>query len=290
MSKKLFYMFLLLSSQLVIASEILLVSSHGQGGGIHKHALQVQTLLTEWLNEPVILEFKPGGNGIVGTQYVRARVSTKPTFMIGALQYEFAMDQSQDIVPVVELGVLNPVIYASPKLGVKSWSELIGSRQSVSYGVPIGGPLIYMDGLAKHLQHQIQLREVSYKSSGQMTTDVIGGHLDLGTGTPNVIAPLAATDKVIPLLVLGNRRSSVLPNIPCIADLGIAFPNDRYKFRTMLWASPSTDVNVIESIRRNYIRWVTSAEGQRVLDSLDYDIPSKQGLTQPADMIKKLVR
>jgi len=273
-----------------MANDVLLVSAHGQGGGIHKHAIQVQELLTEWLNEPVVLEFKPGGNAAVAAQYVTTKVTNKPVFMIGLLQYETTVDQSQDIVPVVELGVLNPVIFGGNHLGVKNWKELLASKKSVSYGVPIGGPTLYLNGLSRQMKDRLEMTEVNYKTSAQMQTDIIGGHLDIASSTPAAIAPLAQAGKIVPLMVFGPGRSNVLPDVPSAQELGISFPEDRYKVRTFLWASTSTDPKIIALVREKYMKWVATPQAVQSLAGLDYIVPTTPFMTQPAEQIKKLMQ
>jgi tripartite-type tricarboxylate transporter receptor subunit TctC len=287
--KTLFLAFCIILSNFCMANEILLVSAHGQGGGIHKHALQVQELLTGWLNKPTILEFKPGGNAAVAAQYITTKVTNYPVFMIGLLQYETTVDQTQDIVPVVELGVLNATLFAGNHLGVKNWNQFLTNKKSISYGTPIGGNILYLRGLSRHLKDRIEMIEVPYKSSAQMQTDVIAGHIDIGSATPNVLAPLAAAGQIVPLMVFGPARSISLPDVPTAQELGLSFPEDRFKGRTFLWASKSTDPTVIALVRENYIKWVATPQALQTLASLDYVAPTTLFMTQPAKEIKKLM-
>ena len=122
-----------------------------------------------------------------------------------------------------------------------------------------------------------------------MQTDVIAGHIDIGSATPNVLAPLAAAGQIVPLMVFGPARSISLPDVPTAQELGLSFPEDRLKPRTFLWASKSTDPTVIALVRENYIKWVATPQALQTLASLDYVAPTTLFMTQPAKEIKKLM-
>ena len=279
-----------MAGQVCLADEILLVSAHGQGGGIHRHAVQIQGLLAEWLNEPVVLEFKPGGNAVVATQYINSKTSTKPIFMIGLLQYETSVDQVQDIVPITELGVLNPVLYISATQGIQNWAQLVASKKTLSYGVPLGGPTLWLSGLKRHMKNRVEMIEINYKTSAQMQADLLGNHIDMANGSPSVISALASAGKVVPLMVFGPTRISSLPDTPSAKELGISFPEEQFQARTFLWASAATDPKIVSMIREKYAKWVATAQATQILNGLDNTPPTTLFLTQPAEQIKKLMR
>ena len=145
--KKLFRIFagifISLSVSLTNAQSVPLIIQTAPGGLNHKYALELESVLSQIVGAPIVIEFKPGGQGLVGAQALAQNKNTSLTLMLGAAQQEFAVDQLKDIVPVLDLGVAPTVLIARTSLGITSLSQLVKSSSNYTVGIPNGAAQLY---------------------------------------------------------------------------------------------------------------------------------------------------
>lgn len=271
------------------ANEATLTIASGPGGNLNRYAIQLQTLMSGWLEQPVVLEFKPGAQGQIAAQHVAKSTSTAPHFLLGLLSYDPNMDQTNEIVPVIGLGESAIVMFTHPD-GARNMREILNSgNKNYSVGV-LNTPLtFYSDGLIKAVSGRANFTKVPYNAVPQQLADVLGKHLDIGISVPANIKSHLDAGTIRPLAVFNNRRLHNLPDTPTIKELGISFPQENMQIHLILWASKSTSPATIEKVRREWKNWLNTQEGVQSLRSMDIVPPTEPTLTNPASTIKTLV-
>lgn len=279
-------LFVMLSA---FADPVPLIIQTGPGGLNHKYALELEPVLTQIIGSPVVIEFKPGGQGLVGAQALVANKNTALTLMLGAVQQEFAVDQLNDITPVLDLGVAPTVVIARTTLGVTSLSQLTKTPKNYTVGIPNGAAQLYwVREFSKHYKN-LNLTEVPYKSGAAVLTDVAGGHVDLGIASAIGAASLIQDNKVVVLATLSTKRSTLLPSTPTSREQGVKFQNDNTGFSHMfVWANPGASVESIQQLKTGFYTWANSVEGQDTLKRIDLSA-NTQTVSKPEIALKNLL-
>jgi len=186
--------------------------------------------LTERLGTTVIIDNKPGANGVIGADAVAKAAPDGTTFLVGgasinvinpALYKSLPYDPVKDLVPVVRMGLAPLMLVAHPNAPFNSVAELVDyarkNPKKLSYGTPSSITMVSMETLTRSTG--VEIVSVPYKSSPQAVTDLVSNQIQLMTSDFNTAIPLAKAGKMKVLAVTMAKRSSLLPDVPPIADV-----------------------------------------------------------------------
>ena len=197
--------------------------------------------LSQRLGQPVIIENKPGGGGLVGTDYVaRARPDGYTlTMMIDtntiapSLYTHLNYDPIKDFAPISLMAEAPQVIIANPKFPPNNVGELISYAKtrpdSLFFASPGFGTSHHLGMERFNLLAGIKLHHVPYKGGGQAVNDVISGQVPLGIIGIAPAMPQLQAGTLKALAVTSLKRLTVLPDVPTVAESG--FPG----FETFNW-------------------------------------------------------
>ncbi len=191
--------------------------------------------LSRQLGQPVVVESRPGGALTIGIDLVAKSVPDGYTIgmgPVGALAITRHMvsklpyDIERDLQPIALVTRGHLLLAVSPAFPVKSVQDLIDyakknpgklTNASSSNGSPghVGGELF-------KLMTGTDIVHVPYKGGAMAINDLIAGHVQLMFESLNSIAPHARSGKVRALAVSGPRRSPGFPDLPTIAEAGVA--------------------------------------------------------------------
>lgn len=172
---------------------------------------------------------KSGGRGVVAMTYVAgepregyALMTMTPSMLLQVAQGKvpFAMD---DIIPIV-VGTVDPLVLVAKPGRFADGEDLIaqGKARALVTGGTMAGSLEWMGLEAFVLGAELEKpRYVPTQGGGEVLQNVIGGNLDVGIGNITEIVDLVKAGEVQPLIVLGDQRSSALPDVPTAKELGI---------------------------------------------------------------------
>lgn len=196
-------------------------------------ARQVGRKLSENLGQPVIIENKPGGNTVIGTDFV----AKAPADGYTLLQVPGAHAINATLVPrlpyepvksfaFVTLAASAPfVLVANPRLEAKTFAELLAAARAspgkYSYGSTGNGGNAHLMGEMLKGMAKIDLLHTPYKGAAQAMSDIIGGQVDLMFATYSAAVGHLNTGRLRALAVTSARRWPVLPALPTIAESGI---------------------------------------------------------------------
>lgn len=189
--------------------------------------------LAEKIGQPVIIENKPGAGATIGAEYVARAKPDGYTLLMGAVHHTIATtfyrslryDFQKDFAPVTTVAMVPNVLVVNKKIGVKSFADLIelarrepGKLSFGSNGVGTGQHLI---GERVQLMSKTKLLHVPYKGSGPLTTDLLGGQVDMSFDTITTVLPYINDKKLTALAVTTGTRSAALPDVPTLDEAGL---------------------------------------------------------------------
>ena len=186
------------------------------------------------LGQPVVVDFKPGAGGNLGTEAAaRAKPDgytmvfvAMPQIIGRSIYSKLGYDLLKDLEAVGTFLETSPVLVVNPQLGVKSVAELVALAKQrpgkIEYGTGGNGTSAHLIGELFKRRAGIDLLHVPYKGSAQAVTDLIGGRVQVMFETPASIIGYAKSGTVLPLAVLGPKRIAALPQVPTAAEAGIA--------------------------------------------------------------------
>lgn len=188
--------------------------------------------LSEIWKQPVVVDNRAGGSGLIGTEQVtRAPAdghtllhSIAGTIVASHLRDKPLVRPDQDLTPITLSAVTGLIMAAGPGVKAGSPAELAdlvrASPGAYSYGSYGTGSVGHLYGYIFNKQLGLDMLHVAYRGEAQAVNDVIGGQLPLLMLTPGGAAAHIATGKIHAIAVTGARRSPILPDVPTFAELG----------------------------------------------------------------------
>lgn len=210
---------------------ITLVVGYTAGGSVDLVARTVAPELGKRLGQSVVIENLGGAGGTIGAQKVVKADADGYTLLMGsgsevsiarltnpAVRY----DGEKDLAPVTFVGTQPMVLVGKLQLPAKDAGELIalaraqpGSLSYASSGV--GTPLNLAGELIKQ-QGKVNITHVPYKGASAMSTDLLGGQIDLAVMVLSSALPHIQAGRVRAYGVTEGKRASVAPNVPALAE------------------------------------------------------------------------
>jgi tripartite-type tricarboxylate transporter receptor subunit TctC len=223
-----------------------------------------------------VIENRGGAGGLVGTAAVANAepdghtlvVSGIATHVIGpATNANAGFDPMKNFTHIAYFGGPPNIIIVHPSLNVKSMKELLElakkTKDGTSYVSPGPGTLghVVMDSWAK--KEGVKFDHIPYKGAGQAITDLIAGHVKVGSMTWTTAGAQIRGGKVVPLAVSSENRLAEFPDIPTLKELG--YPD----LVAITWFSLSGPANmpkeIVERLNREVVKLMAKPEVQKRL-------------------------
>jgi tripartite-type tricarboxylate transporter receptor subunit TctC len=189
--------------------------------------------LTASLGQQVVIENQGAAGGLVGSASVARSDPDGYTFVVSGIASHVVapsinpnpgFDPMKDFTHVAYFGGPPIVMIAHPSLGVKSLKELLElakkTKEPFGYVSPGAGTLGNLVAEYWAGKEKIPLEHIPYKGAAQAITDLIGGHVKLGSMTFTTAAPQIRSGNVIPLAVSSAKRLAEFPDLPTFKELG----------------------------------------------------------------------
>jgi len=202
------------------------------GGSTDIFARLIADELTKMSGKAVIVENRGGANAIIATEMLAKSKPDGCTLMMtisshitnGALYNALPYNPLKDFAPVVLVARAPFVLLAHPSLPANDVQELVrlAKTKEINFGTPGAGS-------TQHLAHElmnsmagVKMTHVAYKGGTPALNDLVAGHIDLAFLTTVQAVPFIRNRQVKGLAVSSTNRSPVVPEIPTVAESGIA--------------------------------------------------------------------
>ena len=213
-----------------------IVSPSAPGGITDLIARLVTDRLVTAMKVPVMVENKPGGTGAVALDLVAKAAPDGYTLVLGfsganviypLLNPKLAFNAQKDFTPISMVFTGANVLVVHPSVPVNNYSEFIAYVKALpkppSYGSWGAGSGGHLAGEFLKMLTGIDMVHVPYKSTTALTTDIVGGHMQLAfLDSFNAIAQ-ARSGKLRALAQAGPMHSPMLPNVPTLQEEGVQF-------------------------------------------------------------------
>ncbi len=186
------------------------------------------------LGQPILVENKPGGSTIIGTEMV-ARAPADghtllivfPSFLINsAMRANVPYDAARDFRAVGQAISVPMAIAVTPSLPIRNMAELIAYAKAkpgdISYGTPGIGTTHHVIGEMFRLAAGIQITHAPFQGEIPALTAASGGHLPMVLVNASAVAPYAKNGRVRAIVVTTRERVEQMPDIPTMREVGLA--------------------------------------------------------------------
>ena len=187
--------------------------------------------MTEMLGQPIVIENRPGANGMIGAESVAKAPADGYTILFGtnstnaalkSLMKKLPYDQDTAFAPIAFMGSVPLIVAVNNDFPAKTLAELIAFAKAkpgiVTFATASASQRVSSEMLAS--MAGINLTHVPYKSSPNAMTDLIGGQVNMFTADFAVMLPQVKAGKVRALAVTSAKRSSVASDLPTVNEAG----------------------------------------------------------------------
>ncbi|HEX2542885.1 MAG TPA: tripartite tricarboxylate transporter substrate binding protein [Caldimonas sp.] len=220
------------------------------------------------LKQPILIDNKPGAGGNLGSAEVARAVPDGYTWAFGPDSlitvnphvYKTMPFKPEDLVPVSIGTQFNQTLVCNPALGVKTVRELIARAKAESLSYASGGA-----GVPGHLSMELlqsmagfQMRHIPYKGPAPATQDVLGNQVPCRLLAGPTVLPHIRAGKLVALGVSGSRRSPTLPDVPTLAEAGVA--GYQADFTLVMFAPKGVPEPIMAKFRQAFVDALTAPD------------------------------
>lgn len=212
---------------------IRMIVPYTPGGFTDVMARLVSQHLSTRLGQQVIIENKPGGNSLIGTDALAKSAPDGYTFGTVIAAYAANMTlypkrpyADKDLQPVSLIGVAPLVAATNKDQSFKNAQQLIAYARAnpgkISYGSSGNGSAVHLTTEFLKMQTGTQMTHVPYRGSAPGLADLIGGHIQLFLDAASGLIQPIKTGRVQAIGVASDKRLPALPDVPTFIEQGIA--------------------------------------------------------------------
>jgi tripartite-type tricarboxylate transporter receptor subunit TctC len=253
-----------------------MIVGYTPGGFTDQMARAVGEPLSRALGQPVLFDYKPGANSMIGTEMV---VKSPPdgytlTTVIAAhsanpsLYPKMAFDAQADVVPVALTGIAPLILCATGAFPPKTPAEMIDYVKArpgqFNFGSSGQGAAAHLAMEQFMLQHGLKMQHVPYKGTQPALTDLIGGQIQLLFDTPSSLVQHARAGRIRSLGIANDARLPGYPDMATMAEGGAPFVANTW---SMVLAPAKTPKDIVQRLNAEIRRILESAEVRQRLES-----------------------
>lgn len=190
--------------------------------------------LSKSLGQPVVIDSRPGAGSTIGADYVAKARPDGYTLLLGAVHHTIATSAykhlnynfGRDLAPITTAVVASNLMTINPnKMPVKTVAEWVAlvkpAPGKFSFGSNGNGTAQHL--LAAQVQNSsgVSMLHVPYKGSGPLTTDLIGGQVDMSFDTITSVQPHVKSGRLRALATVTDKRVPQFPEVPTLDEAGI---------------------------------------------------------------------
>ena len=190
--------------------------------------------LGQRVGQQVVVDNRGGAGGNIGMEIVARApadgytivIATVGTWAVNPYLYKLSFDVVRDFAPIIQVSTSPGVLIVHPSVPVKSVKDLVALTKAkpgqLNYGSSGVGGFGHICGELFTSLTGTRMTHVPYKSSAPSLTDLIGGQIQVLFNNMISTVPQVKAGKVRALATTGAKRSPALPDLPTIAESGVA--------------------------------------------------------------------
>lgn len=204
------------------------------GGGLDTTARAISDKLSMALGQSVVVDNRPGAAGSLAGRMLTSSTPDGYTINLGAIG-NFAVNYSvykdigyhpiKDIAPITMMVDATNIVVVHPSLAANSFPELLQlakKQPGLTYGSSGAGNAGHLAGELLARMGNVELTHVPYKGGGPAMIDLVAGRIAIIFASPSSAIPQWKAGRVRALAVTTRKRSEIVPELPTIAESGVA--------------------------------------------------------------------
>ena len=210
-----------------------LVVPFSAGGGVDTVARALAQELAGALGQPMIVDNRPGANGIIGTEYVAKSAADGYTLLFTLVSHyalpflskNVPYDTVKDFTPITIVAKAPQALVVNASLPVKSVRELIDyvkkNPGKVSFATAGAGTSQHLGGELLNSSVGLDMVHIPYKGGAPALNDVVGGQVPVAISILSNVLPHVRSGKLRLLGVIESTRAKAAPDVPTLAEAGV---------------------------------------------------------------------
>lgn len=247
-----------------------LIVPFAAGGSTDIIGRTVGQKLNEMWGQPVLVDNRPGGSTVIGTDAVAKAapdghtllITPAPFTIVPSLIAKLPYDPARDFEPVILINTTPLVVVVHPGVPAKSIKELIALAKrkpgALNYGSSGSGGSNHLAGELFNAMAGVKMVHIPYKGNAPALADLVGGHVDAVFNGLTSAMPLIKSGRLRALAVTSLSRSAALPDMPTLDELGLK------GFQAVAWngltAPARTPKEIVAKLNADVLKVIRSPE------------------------------
>ena len=218
--------------------------------------------MSESIGQPFIVENRPGGGSSIAAESVVRAPADGSTLLLSTIAntinpnlFKLGFDFSKDLAPIAPLAEAPALLVAHPSAPPTTQALVATAKANpgeIAYGSSGNGTVTHLYGELFNLAAGVKVSHVPYKGSSQAVADLLAGRIQLLFTPASTVIPHVKAGTLTALGAIGSKRIPALPEVPMLAESGIA------GFDAALWfglnAPVATPAATLERLNREALR------------------------------------
>ena len=260
------------SAQNYPSRPVRIIVSFPTGGASDTVARILASSLSEQIRQPVIVDARPGGSGVIGVEIAKNALpdgytlllATVNTFaLLPAFKPKLPYDPDKDFVALSRVASGSDVMAVHPSLAVATVADLVKLAKArpgqLNYGSSGNGTAQHLGGEMFNLLAGVKTVHVPYKGVVLALNDLFAGQLQFIIASPIFVMPHAKTGRIKVIATTGAKRNPLLPELPTVADVLPGFEMTAWQGMVVPAKTPAVIVNklhaeIVKALRSPEVR------------------------------------
>ena len=262
---------------------IRLVVPQGAATATDIFARQITPKLSELLGQSVVVDNRPGGGGIIGTEMVAKAPPDGYTLTLGggqthainkSLYSKLPYDPIVHFTPVARLGAQAMILVTNTKVPVKTVAEFLAygnaRKGKLNFASTGSGTSAHLTGELLNAETGLQIAHVPYKSGAQALADLVSGEVTMMFYPYIALQSQIQAGRLTVLATAGPQRSAYLPQTPTMIESG--FPQFAISAWFAVYAPAGTPKPVVDTLYAAFERTLSDPDIVRRLSASGTDV------------------